>query len=72
MKISLLKILLFMGLISILLPTITSAESTKKPVVVASTTQIADFARQIGGDQVIVESILAPGADPHICQPSYS
>jgi len=65
MKISLLKILLFMGLISILLPTITWAESTKKPVVVASTTQIADFARQIGGDQVIVESILAPGADPH-------
>jgi len=65
MKISLLKILLFMGLISILLPTIASAKSTKKPVVVASTTQIADFARQIGGDQVIVESILAPGADPH-------
>jgi len=65
MNISFLKILLVMGLISILLPTITSAESTKKPVVVASTTQIADFARQIGGDQVIVESILAPGADPH-------
>jgi len=65
MKISLLKILLFMGLISILLPTITSADSTKRPVVVASTTQIADFARQIGGDQIIVESILAPGADPH-------
>jgi manganese/iron transport system substrate-binding protein len=65
MKVSLLKILLFMGLISILLPPIASAESTKKPVVVASTTQIADFARQIGGDQVIVESILAPGADPH-------
>jgi len=65
MNISFLKILLVMGLISILLPPITSAESTKKPVVVASTTQIADFARQIGGDQVIVESILAPGADPH-------
>ena len=65
MKISLLKSLLLMGLISILLPAMTQAESTKKPVVVASTTQIADFARQIGGDQVIVESILAPGADPH-------
>jgi manganese/iron transport system substrate-binding protein len=65
MKVSLLKSLLFMGLISVLLPTIASAESTNKPVVVASTTQIADFARQIGGDQVIVESILAPGADPH-------
>lgn len=39
-----------------------------KPVVVASTTQIADFARQIAGDRVIVRSILAPGADPHTYQ----
>jgi manganese/iron transport system substrate-binding protein len=45
------------------------AESTK-PVIVASTTQIADFARQIGGDQVIVRSILAPGADPHTYLPT--
>jgi len=65
MKTSLLKIFLIMGLISILLPTIAVAESTTKPIVVASTTQIADFARQVGGDQVIVKSILAPGADPH-------
>ena len=65
MKISLLKTILLMGLISILLPAMTLAESAKKPVVVASTTQIADFARQVGGDQVIVKSILAPGADPH-------
>jgi len=65
MKISLLKNLMLMGLISILLPAMTSAESAKKPVVVASTTQIADFARQVGGDQVVVKSILAPGADPH-------
>lgn len=65
MKISLLKTLLLMGLISILLPAMTLAESAKKPVVVASTTQIADFARQVGGDQVVVKSILAPGADPH-------
>ena len=41
------------------------ASSGKTSVIVASTTQIADFARQIAGDQVIVKSILAPGADPH-------
>lgn len=41
---------------------------TKKPLVVASTTQIADFARQIVGDRMIVKSILAPGADPHTYQ----
>ena len=39
-----------------------------KPVIVASTTQIADFARQIAGDRAIVKSILAPGADPHTYQ----
>jgi len=40
----------------------------KKPVVVASITQIADFTRQIAGDSVTVRSILAPGADPHTYQ----
>ncbi len=39
-----------------------------KPVVIASTTQIADFARQIAGDAMVVKSILAPGADPHTYQ----
>jgi manganese/iron transport system substrate-binding protein len=42
----------------------------RKPVVVASTTQIADFARQIAGDRLIIRSILAPGADPHTYQPT--
>lgn len=44
--------------------------AARKPVVVASTTQIADFARQIAGDRLIVKSILAPGADPHTYQPT--
>ncbi|WP_136796316.1 MULTISPECIES: metal ABC transporter solute-binding protein, Zn/Mn family [Desulfosediminicola] len=38
--------------------------------VVASTTQIADFARQIVGDRGEVLSVLAPGADPHTYQPT--
>jgi manganese/iron transport system substrate-binding protein len=42
----------------------------RKPVVVASTTQIADFARQVAGDRLIIRSILAPGADPHTYQPT--
>lgn len=44
--------------------------STAKPVVVASTTQIADFARQVAGDRAVIKSILAPGADPHTYQPT--
>ena len=37
---------------------------------VCSTTQIADFARQIAGDRCRVTSILVPGADPHAYQPT--
>lgn len=49
-----------------------SADSEKeiKPMVVCSTTQVADFARQIGGDDVDVRCILAPGADPHTYMPT--
>lgn len=41
-----------------------------RPVLVASTTQVADFARQIAGDQAEVQCVLAPGADPHTYQPT--
>ncbi|MDA3961189.1 MAG: zinc ABC transporter substrate-binding protein [Planctomycetota bacterium] len=39
-----------------------------RPLVVCSTTQIADFARQVGGDRIQVACILKPGADPHTYQ----
>ena len=38
--------------------------------VVATTTQGADFARAVGGDQVEVTQILQPGVDPHDYEPS--
>lgn len=40
-------------------------EEAEKLVVVCSTTQIADFARQIVGDRWEVVCVLAPGEDPH-------
>ncbi len=43
---------------------------TRKPVLVCSTTQIADFARQVVGDSCEVHCILAPGADPHTYMPT--
>ena len=36
-----------------------------KKIVVCSTTQIADFARNIAGDQWEVKCVLGPGQDPH-------
>ena len=60
---------LLMSMIVINVLPVNGAEAAK-PIVVASTTQIADFARQVGGDRVVVKCILAPGADPHTYQPT--
>ncbi len=45
-------------------------DSGSRPVLVSSTTQIADFTAQIVGDRCIVKCILAPGADPHTYMPT--
>src|SRR4029453_7857603 len=38
--------------------------------VVATTTQVADLAANVGGDRVQVTSLLKPGIDPHDYEPS--
>ncbi len=45
-------------------------QKRNRPVIVCSTTQIADFTRQIVGDSCVVKTILAPGADPHTYMPT--
>jgi zinc/manganese transport system substrate-binding protein len=40
-----------------------------KPLVVATTTQIGDWARAVGGDRVSVHQILRPDTDPHEYEP---
>jgi ABC-type Zn uptake system ZnuABC Zn-binding protein ZnuA/ABC-type Mn2+/Zn2+ transport system permease subunit len=40
-----------------------------KPQVVTTTMQLADMARQVGGDDVEVKSILGPDAEPHEYEP---
>lgn len=44
--------------------------SARKPIVLCSTTQIADITRQIVGDQCELLCVLAPGADPHTYMPT--
>jgi ABC-type Zn uptake system ZnuABC Zn-binding protein ZnuA len=41
-----------------------------RPLVVATTTMLADLAAQIGGDAVDVRGIMKPGGDPHLYQPT--
>ena len=38
--------------------------------VVATTTQVADFAREVGGDKIELTQILKPNVDPHDYEPS--
>jgi ABC-type Zn uptake system ZnuABC Zn-binding protein ZnuA len=47
-----------------------SASGGKQLKVVATTTQVADFARNVGGDKVKVTQILKPNVDPHDYEPS--
>lgn len=44
-------------------------DAQRKKVIVCSTTQIYDFAKQVVGDRWEVQRILAPGADPHLYEP---
>lgn len=47
-----------------------TAASSGQLKVVATTTQVADFARVIGGDKVQITQILKPNVDPHDYEPS--
>ncbi|MEM1117009.1 MAG: zinc ABC transporter substrate-binding protein [Bacteroidota bacterium] len=40
--------------------------------VVATTSMVADLAREIGGDRVAVEGLMGPGVDPHLYRPRES
>lgn len=46
-----------------------SAHAQGKKLIVCSTTQVADFSRQIVGDRWHVRSVLAHGQDPHLYSP---
>jgi ABC-type Zn uptake system ZnuABC Zn-binding protein ZnuA/ABC-type Mn2+/Zn2+ transport system permease subunit len=46
-----------------------SGASSGKVTAVATTTQIGDFVRQVGGDDVDVHQILSPNTDPHDYEP---
>jgi zinc/manganese transport system substrate-binding protein len=43
--------------------------SSDKVDVVATTTQLGDFAREVGGEAVAVDQILEPNSDPHDYEP---
>lgn len=42
---------------------------TDRPLVVATTTQVADIVRQVAGDRIEVGGLLRPNSDPHDYEP---
>lgn len=48
----------------------TTGAGSDRPVVVATTTQLADFARVVGGDAVEVRGLLRPNLDAHDFEPT--
>ena len=48
------------------------AESTTRLRAVATTGMVADLVRHVGGDRVEVETLIAPGIDPHLHKPTRS
>lgn len=47
-----------------------SKNHNAKPLVVSTTTMLNDLVKQVGGDVVESTSIMTPGGDPHLYQPT--
>ncbi|HAG82889.1 MAG TPA: metal ABC transporter substrate-binding protein, partial [Cyanobacteria bacterium UBA12227] len=50
-------------------PTNQNQTVNNKPNIVATSTIIADWTEQVGGDEIELTGILKPGADPHVYEP---
>jgi ABC-type Zn uptake system ZnuABC Zn-binding protein ZnuA len=59
-----LRLSIFGAIASLWLP-VTAAWGEPAVRVVATTTVVADLVRQVGGDRIAVESLMAEGVDPH-------
>lgn len=46
-----------------------TSKSSGKPLVVATSTILADLAAEVGGDEIELKGILQPGSDPHTYEP---
>jgi len=55
----------WLGLVAVALLAFPGVAWGKPPRVVATTTVVADLVRQVAGDRVEVDCLMAPGIDPH-------
>ncbi|MCC6546257.1 zinc ABC transporter substrate-binding protein [Candidatus Sumerlaeota bacterium] len=65
-----LRALLLLLLIA-LLPVPTVADPNSPPIKVATTIgMVADLVKQVGGERVVVDTLMGPGVDPHLYKPT--
>lgn len=66
------RLIVFLTIFTLLIAGCTPASSspTADSAIIASTTFLADIARNVAGDRLKVESLLPLGADPHSYQPT--
>lgn len=50
-------------------PNGTTSSAEDKPQIVATSTIIADLAKEVGGEDIQLTGILQPGTDPHVYEP---
>jgi manganese/zinc/iron transport system substrate-binding protein len=46
-----------------------SPTADARPLVVATTTMVADLVRQVGGEEIQLAALMGPGVDPHLYKP---
>ena len=63
-------ILLLLLIATACTPAASSADNKSGPVILASTTFLADIAQNVTGERVQIQSLLPIGVDPHAYQPS--
>ncbi|HBP81286.1 MAG TPA: manganese transporter, partial [Planctomycetaceae bacterium] len=51
--------------LSLLFTSLTNSKAASPVRVIATTTVVADLVEQVGGELVVVESLMADGVDPH-------
>lgn len=61
----------WLGFFFLGLGVLSAGAETRAPVrVVATTTQVADLVRAVGGDAVELTALMGPGVDPHLYKPT--
>ncbi len=64
-----LSLLISLALTSCSSPSVSTSPNRDRPIVVSTSTILADLTKRVGGDEIALTGLLQPGADPHVYEP---